>query len=71
MTKTNKDQIDIAVINAKLDNLTCSIDDIKKKLEADYVTRAEFMPISRGFYGLISVVGVIIIGAVLAIIIKR
>lgn len=71
MTKASKDAIDIAVINAKLDNLTCAVDDIKKKLEADYVTRAEFTPISRGFYGLITTVGIIVIGAILALVIKK
>ena len=74
MNQKNRDQqdeINLAVFNNKLDNLTCTVNDIKKKMENEYITRAEFSPISKGFYGLITTVGVIVIGAVLALIIKR
>ncbi len=47
------------------------VDDIKKKMEADYVTRQEFEPIKRFVYGLVTIVLVGVIGAILALIIKK
>jgi hypothetical protein len=69
--KNSQDEINIAVINNKLDNLVNSVDEIKKKLESDYVTRAEFTPVQRVVYGLVALLLTGVGGALLALVLRK
>jgi len=69
--KNSQDEINIAVINNKLDNLVNSVNDIKKKLESDYVTRAEFTPVQRVVYGLVALLLTGVGGALLALVLRK
>lgn len=46
------------------------VTEIKIKMESNYVTREEFDPIKKGFYGLVSAVLLAFVGAVIALVIR-
>ena len=70
MTK-QQDQTDIAVIKSQLADIKDDVRDIKIKLENDYITRQEFDPYKRIIQGLVALILTAVIGAVLALIIKK
>ena len=65
----------IAVQLAKLENsmeyIKHSVEDIVHKLEKNYVTQDQFEPIKRLVYGVVTLVLVAVVGAIMALIIKR
>jgi len=73
MTPTTNESQDtqIAVMATDIKYLIREVGEIKKKLEADYVTRQEFEPIKKFVYGLITIVLVGVIGAILTLVIKK
>lgn len=64
------DERNIAVIANDISYIKRDVAEIKTKLDDDYVTRAEFEPIKKVVYGLISVLGLATIGAILKLIIR-
>ncbi len=71
MTKETTDKVKLALIQQDLSYIKANVDDIKDKMEKDYVTQEEFKPIKR-FVDIIQ--GLIItgvIGALLALVIKK
>jgi len=65
---TNTQNID--VIATKIDYIQRDVADIKRKLEADYVTREEFEPIKKIVYGMVSVILLAVIGALVAVVVR-
>jgi len=61
----------LAIIAKDVEYIRDSVKKIDRRLEKDYVTRQEFEPIKKISYGLISVVGVAVIGALLSLILVR
>lgn len=71
MTKESTDKVKLALIQQDLTYIKANVDDIKDKMEKDYVTQEEFKPIKK-FVDIIQ--GLIItgvVGALLALIIKK
>lgn len=71
MIKETTDKVKLALIQQDLSYIKANVDDIKDKMEKDYVTQEEFKPIKR-FVDIIQ--GLIItgvIGALLALVIKK
>ena len=70
-----KDYIDmsvnIAVILNKLDTMEKEVSKINSKLESDFVTQDQFEPVKKIVYGLVSVVLLGVVGAVIALVIKK
>jgi thiosulfate reductase cytochrome b subunit len=64
-------ETEIAVIAENIRYLRDDVTDIKKKLEDDYVTVAEFDPIKKVVYGLIALLLTGVVGALLAIVINK
>ena len=54
-----------------IDYIRKDISDIKAKLDKDYVHRSEFEPIQRIVYGVVAVMGISVIGALLALVVNR
>ena len=54
----------VAVIETTVRSIENSVDEIKKKLDDNYVTQQEFEPIKKLVYGL---VGLILTGVILAL----
>jgi len=63
-------QTNIAIILTKVEYIEAEIKAIKEKLEKDYVTRDEFEPISKGFYSLVGLILLSMIGAIINFFIK-
>jgi hypothetical protein len=71
MIKETTDKVKLALIQQDLSYIKANVDDIKDKMEKDYVTQEEFKPIKK-FVDIIQ--GLIItgvVGALLALIIKK
>jgi hypothetical protein len=71
MIKETTDKVKLALIQQDLTYIKANVDDIKDKMEKDYVTQEEFKPIKK-FVDIIQ--GLIItgvVGALLALIIKK
>ena len=70
-SRTERD-VAIAIVTTKVEAIQADISDIKsilRDLKSSYVTKEEFDPIKRGFYGLIGAVVVEAIGILGALII--
>ena len=57
-------------ITVKLDYIQRDINEIKKRLEDEYVTRQEFQPIKSIVYGMVSVILLGVIGAIVTLVLK-
>lgn len=71
MNKESTDKVKLALIQQDLTYIKANVDDIKDKMENNYVTQEEFKPIKK-FVDIIQ--GLIItgvVGALLALIIKK
>lgn len=71
MNKESTDKVKLAVIQKDLEYIKANVDDIKHKMEQDYVTQEEFKPIRNIVYGMVSIVLTGVVGALLALIIKQ
>ena len=69
--KKSIDEVQIAVIAEKVENIEKAVEEIKKKLEADFVTKAEFMPVRNIAYGLVTLVLTSVVGALLALVLRK
>lgn len=47
-----------------------AIDEIKGKLEKNYVTNDQFVPVARIAYGIVALMGVALVGAVMKMVLK-
>ncbi len=71
MTNKRNFAADLAVIATDISYIKQQINEIKQKLEGEYVTHDEFEPIKKVVYGLVSLILVAVVGALLGLIIFR
>jgi len=67
----NQISVDIAVMAEKIDNIDFTVKDIQHKLNAEYVTKDQFLPVQRVVYGIVTTVLVGVSGALLALVIQK
>ncbi len=65
------EKTELAVIATKIDNLKDDIAELKEKINTQLVTKDEFDPIKKVVYGLVSLILVGVIGAILALVIRK
>ncbi len=71
MTKSNQSEsTQLAVIQTKLDYISCEVTEVKNLVKEQYVTKTEFDPVKKIVYGLVAIVGTAVVGALIALIIK-
>ena len=70
----NQMAIDQAVILSKVSRIQTDLDCISTKLEKDYASKewvnSEYGQIKKGFYGVISLILLAVIGAIVALVLK-
>jgi len=62
---------DIARLSGKIDTAVRDLDDLKRMLRADFVTRAELDPIKRLVYGVVGLILTAVIGGLLGLVILK
>jgi hypothetical protein len=62
--KYNNNKVDLALMAQDIKYIQKDVADIKRRMEADYVTREEFDPIKKIVYGII---GLLLTGLVAAL----
>jgi hypothetical protein len=65
------ERITLAVLKNDLEHITKLVEGINSTLKADYVTREEFSPIKSIVYGLVGIVLTSVIGALVALVIRK
>jgi len=71
MTKNSTDQVKLAVIQNDLSYIKKEIGEIKGLVQEQYVTKNEFEPIKKIVYGMIGLILIAVVGALLALVIKK
>jgi hypothetical protein len=74
--KTNGQDIyrlseNLAVATEKIDTIKIDVNDIKTKLEREYVTQDQFDPVKKIVYGLVSLILVAVVGALIALVVIK
>lgn len=74
--KTDQKQQDsietiVAVILTKVNYIEAEVKDIRTKLEREYVTQDQFEPIRKVVYGLVSITLLSVVGAVIALVLRK
>lgn len=64
-------QTQIAVMAEQIRSIDETVRDIKRKMEADFVTQDQFMPIQKLVYGLVTIILTAVIGGMIALVIKK
>lgn len=54
----------------RLDHVCHALDEILRRLDAQYVTKAEFCPVRQVVYGLVSLILIGVVGAVIGLVIS-
>ena len=62
---TNVERREQTGIEVKLDFIIKEIDEIKVKLEKNYVSQEEFKPVKQVVYGMVSIILVTVVGWIL------
>ena len=60
-----------AVLDAKLASIRSDLAEMKTIMRGDYVRRDEFMPVKQVVFGLVAAVLMAVLGAVIAMVIKK
>jgi hypothetical protein len=71
MNKESTDKVKLALMQQDLAYIKANVDDIKDKMENNYVTQEEFKPIRNIVYGMVTLILTGVVGALLALIIKQ
>lgn len=61
----------VAVILTKVQYIESEVGKINDKLEKEYVTKDQFEPVKNIVYGLVSLILVAVVGALVALVIKK
>lgn len=69
MPAPKSDQVEIAVLNTKLDNVIEKLNSVDDKVSRHYVSKEEFDPIKKIVYGLVSLILIAVVGALLALVV--
>lgn len=70
MTKQSEETA-IAIIATTVKNIEKDVDEIKTKLEKNYVTREEFEPVKKIVYGLVALILIAVVGAMIALVLQK
>lgn len=65
------DETKLAVLDAKLDYISKKVDTIESNQHSNYVSKEEFEPIKKLVYGVVTLVGTVVIGGLLSLIVRR
>jgi len=68
MTEERRQQSGVEV---KLEFIIKELDEIKAKLEKNYVSQEEFKPVRNLVYGMVTIILTAVIGSLIALIIKQ
>lgn len=68
---STKATIQLSKLETAMEYIKHSIENISHKLENSYVTQDQFEPIKRLVYGVVTLVLVAVVGAIMALIIKK
>lgn len=60
----------LAVIENRLGNIEEKVGHIDSQIGNNYITKAEFEPVKKLVYGLVSLILVAVVGAIMALVIK-
>lgn len=63
--------VQLAKLEGSMEYIKHSVEDIVHKLEKNYVTQDQFEPIKRLVYGVVTLVLVAVVGAIMALIIRK
>lgn len=55
----------------KIDELKTQFADFEKSLKSTYVTKTEFLPVQKLVYGMVGLTLVTVVGAILALVLKK
>lgn len=61
----------LAVILTKVGYIETEVNSVNKKLESEYVTKDQFEPVRNVVYGLVSLILVAVVGALVALVIRK
>lgn len=67
----NSIETTVAVILTKVNYIEVEVKDIRAKLEKEYVTQDQFEPIRKVVYGLVSITLLSVVGAVIALVLRK
>lgn len=67
----NKMAIDQAVILNKVTNVERRVESIEGKLEKDYVTQDQFLPIQKLVYGVVTIILTAVFGGLVALVVIK
>ena len=70
MTKKNKDEINLAVMQTDIAYIKISVTALSNKIDDHYVTKDEFDPIKKLVYGLVSLILIAVVGAIVALVVQ-
>jgi hypothetical protein len=70
MSKSNS-QVTLAVIQNDISYIKQEVHDIKVMVQEQYVTKAEFEPIKKIVYGLVSIILIAVVGAIVSLVISK
>lgn len=70
-TQVNGMETSIAVILSKVEYIEQEVNEIKTRMQKDYVTQDQFKPVHDIVYGLVSLVLIAVVGAIIALVIKK
>jgi hypothetical protein len=71
MNKETTDKVKLAVIQKDLEYIKCSVEEIKGKLDKEYVTQDEFTPVKNIVYGIVGLILTSVVGALITLILKQ
>lgn len=58
------------LLAAEIAHIKSAVDEIKSRLDANFVTKAEFAPVARIVYGLIALMALAVGGAIVKLVLK-
>lgn len=64
-------QILLARLDERMCNVETAVGHINRKLDEKYVTHAEFEPVKKCVYGLVSIILVAVVGAIVALVVTH
>ena len=67
----NQLSVQMAVIGNKVSNIEYKVNEVAGKMEKDYVTQDQFQPVMKLVYGLVSVILLAVVGALVALVIRK
>lgn len=67
----NKMGIDLAVILNKVNRIESDVKDITAKLDKDYVTQDQFLPVRNLAYGLVGLILTAVVGGLISLVVLK